>query len=501
MRGTRRLLARLVFVSGASAAIVAGAASAATSILGIPPIAGATVSTEPPIYIGSPGPNPLTFSVTNLPLSRIAALEIRRPSSQWIVGGCAIDPPLPGWSATLTSSSCRFVSMPTLDDDLGAPPLRPYDNFKVYAGTLPRADDLTGTWMVRASSRHDFLAGSTLNAFPLGPRALDVRAHTFEVTDIRVGTAQTPGSPCPTFDHSGEPGSTVDLVICGTNHANTALTPSGNGLAGSFVIAPGTYSTGSIPAGATNVVLGNRIGAVVTVLQGSDHTLMTKVFAAPNQTSPFTTLTGYKAVFNEPPVASDDAYATDEDVALNVPAPGVLANDTDPDGDPLTAAVVSGPANGTLTLNADGSFTYTPAANFNGSDSFTYVANDGTEDSNVATVSLTVNAVNDAPVAVADAYATDEDVALNVPAPGVLANDSDAEGDSLTAALVSGPANGTLTLNADGSFSYAPAVNFNGPDSFTYKANDGTADSNVATVSLTVNAVNDAPVAAADSYS
>ncbi|NOG48612.1 MAG: tandem-95 repeat protein [Chloroflexi bacterium] len=196
----------------------------------------------------------------------------------------------------------------------------------------------------------------------------------------------------------------------------------------------------------------------------------------------------------------DDAYATDEDTALNIAAPGVLTNDTDVDGDSLTAVLVVGPTNGTLTLNSDGSFIYTPNANFNGSDSFTYKANDGTADSNVATVTITVNPVNDAPVAVNDAYTTDEDVALNIAAPGVLTNDTDAEADPLTAVLVVGPTNGTLTLSSDGSFIYTPNVNFNGSDSFTYKANDGTVDSNVATVTITVNPVNDAPVAVNDAY-
>ena len=96
-------------------------------------------------------------------------------------------------------------------------------------------------------------------------------------------------------------------------------------------------------------------------------------------------------------MAVNDSYTTAEDTALNVAAPGVLANDTDADSNPLTAVMVTGPAHGTLTLNADGSFTYTPAANYYGQDSFTYKANDGTADSNVATVSITVNPVNDAP--------------------------------------------------------------------------------------------------------
>ena len=114
----------------------------------------------------------------------------------------------------------------------------------------------------------------------------------------------------------------------------------------------------------------------------------------------------------------------------------MLGNDTDVDGNPLTAVVVTAPANGTLTLNADGSFTYTPNANFNGTDSFTYKANDGTADSNTATVTITVDAVNDAPVAVNDSYSTTEDTPLTVAAPGVLGNDTDVDGNPLTAAVV-----------------------------------------------------------------
>ena len=110
-----------------------------------------------------------------------------------------------------------------------------------------------------------------------------------------------------------------------------------------------------------------------------------------------------------------------------------------------------------------------------------------------ADFTLTVDSVNDAPVAVNDSYSTDEDTTLNVTAPGVLGNDSDIDSATITAVQVSGPTHGTLILNADGSFSYSPALNYNGPHSFTYKANDGTVDSNTATVSLTVTAVNDAP--------
>ncbi len=200
------------------------------------------------------------------------------------------------------------------------------------------------------------------------------------------------------------------------------------------------------------------------------------------------------------PVALDDAYAIDEDNFLQVDsATGVLANDTDGDGDPLTVQLVSGPSHGSLTLNPDGSFTYTPNSNFNGEDSFTYRVSDGNLDSNVATVTITVIPVNDAPVAEDDAYVTDEDTLLQVyVTTGLLANDTDIDGDLLQAVLEYGPANGVLTLNPDGSFTYTPNLNFNGEDSFTYRVSDGNLDGNVAAVIITVNPVNDAPVAVDD---
>jgi hypothetical protein len=187
-----------------------------------------------------------------------------------------------------------------------------------------------------------------------------------------------------------------------------------------------------------------------------------------------------------PPVAHDNGYSTNEDTVLNVAAPGVLGNDTDADGDTLSAVLVSGPAHGTLTFNTLGSFTYIPNADFFGSDSFTYKANDGIDDSNVATVGIAVLAVNDGPVAIDDAYSTVENTALNVPAPGVLGNDSDVDGDALAAALVSGPANGTLVLGGDGSFSYTPNMHFSGSDSFSYQACDSGLFCSTATVTITV---------------
>jgi large repetitive protein len=198
---------------------------------------------------------------------------------------------------------------------------------------------------------------------------------------------------------------------------------------------------------------------------------------------------------NRAPVANNDSYTTAEDAVLTVGAPGVLGNDVDVDGDTLSAVLVTGPTRGVLTLNANGSFTYRPNTNFFGIDTFTYRAHDTQAHSDIATVTITVTPVNDPPVtgAKGDSYSVLEDQTLTVAAPGVLENDTDVENDPLTAVLVSGPSHGTLTLNANGSFTYTPATNFYGADNFTYRAHDGQASSAPATVNITVIPVNDAP--------
>jgi VCBS repeat-containing protein/predicted outer membrane repeat protein len=205
---------------------------------------------------------------------------------------------------------------------------------------------------------------------------------------------------------------------------------------------------------------------------------------------------------NSAPVAADDAYATLENVPLAIGAPGVLDNDEDADGDALTAVLASQPAHGSVTLNANGSFSYVPDGGYSGEDAFSYRAYDGEDHSNVATVTITVVAanVNLPPVAIGDTYATGQDTTLSVAAPGVLGNDSDVDGDSLSAILQSGPDHGSLALNTDGSFTYIPDYGFAGADSFRYRAYDGEAYSNVATVSITVQAENNPPVAADDNY-
>jgi uncharacterized repeat protein (TIGR01451 family) len=297
-------------------------------------------------------------------------------------------------------------------------------------------------------------------------------------------------------------------------------------------------------------------------------------------------LSEIQAIINPPPVAADDTYDTPEDTWLTVSAPGVLSNDTDADLDPLTAIKVTDPAHGSLALNPDGSFTYKPEANWNGTDSFTYKANDTQVDSNTATVTVNVSAVNDAPVlgeigskgiaelepllftataadvdlpadtltysladgtagsvpegaaigstggdfswtpteaqgpesftfdvcgsdgflsdcetisvavsevatspmAVPDAYDVMVNSILVVAAPGVLANDSDMDIPVITlAAVLDTPtAHGDLTFFEDGSFTYSPDAMWSGMDTFTYNVYDGTSDSEIVSVTITV---------------
>lgn len=197
-------------------------------------------------------------------------------------------------------------------------------------------------------------------------------------------------------------------------------------------------------------------------------------------------------------VAIDDAYSVDEDQLLAVAAPGVLANDGD---NALTAALVSPPANGSVTIANDGSFNYLPAGNFYGTDSFVYSADDGSGNPDTATVTIIVNPVNDPPTAVVDEYQAGGSSTLSVGAgDGILQNDEDPDNDSLAVTLLSGPTSGSLVLNSNGSFSYDSTNQSSTADSFTYVATDGIAESEVTTVHITLTR-NSPPVALAQSVS
>jgi hypothetical protein len=190
--------------------------------------------------------------------------------------------------------------------------------------------------------------------------------------------------------------------------------------------------------------------------------------------------TGSSGPANTPPIANSRSISVFEDTATPVTLTG-----SDADGDPLAYAITSGPAHGSLSGSAP-AMTYLPAPNYSGADSFAFRVNDGHGVSNTATVSITVQATNDAPAASGDAFSVAAGSVLSVAAPGVLANDSDVDSVSLVAQVVTGTANGMLTLNGNGSFTYSPSAGFAGVDTFAYRASDGQATSGIATATITV---------------
>jgi D-Tyr-tRNAtyr deacylase len=315
-------------------------------------------------------------------------------------------------------------------------------------------------------------------------------------------------------DVDGDPLSVTQFTVAGdatVYSAGQTATIAGVGTLqlnadGSYVFSPAANYNGNVPV------------ATYTVSDGT--------------TTSTSTLTLSVTPANDAPVAQSDSNSTAEDSTLTVNAAnGVLANDSDVDGDPLsvTQFTVAGDATvysagqtatiagvGTLQLNADGSYVFSPAANYNGNVPVaTYTVSDGTTTS-TSTLTLSVTPANDAPVAQSDSNSTAEDSTLTVNAAnGVLANDSDVDGDplSVTQFTVAGDATvysagqtatiagvGTLQLNADGSYVFSPAANYNGSVPVaTYTVSDGTATV-TSTLTLTVTPVNDAPTTQLDNY-
>ncbi|PKO85746.1 MAG: hypothetical protein CVU18_18560, partial [Betaproteobacteria bacterium HGW-Betaproteobacteria-12] len=266
---------------------------------------------------------------------------------------------------------------------------------------------------------------------------------------------------------------------------------------------------GSFAAGQTATIAG---AGTLTIAANGDYTF-TPV-ADWNGTVPtvsYTTNTGATSTLDitvspldDTPSVSDDVATTLEDTPVII---RVLDNDSDADGDPLTIVAIAGQpvaagdtvavANGTATLNVDGTITFTPAANYHGPASFTYTATDGRTPVS-ADVNVTVGAVNDGPQAVNDSATTPEDTPVTIL---VRANDSDTDGEPLTVSAFTNPANGTVTLNAQGNLVYSPNADFNGTDTFSYTIGDGQGGFDTASVTVNVGGSNDAPLANPDSGS
>ena len=315
--------------------------------------------------------------------------------------------------------------------------------------------------------------GSATSVLNLGP-VLSVNDAPVAVADTVTVTEDTPVSGNVLANDTDVDGNA--LVVAGFTIGGVAY-PAGTSVAlpeGTLVIAAnGTFSFA--PAA-------NYNGPVPTVTytisdgHGGSSTATVSVTVTP---------------VNDAPVAVSDGASTAEDTPVTV---AVLANDFDLEGDSLTVTAASA-ASGAVVINPDGSLTYTPSANFFGSDTITYSISDGNGGTATATVAVTVASVNDNPVALNDAASTSEDTPVSV---AVLANDTDADGDVLTVTAASA-SNGTVVINPDGTLLYTPVGNFNGTDIISYMISDGNGGVVSATATITVAAVNDAPVANGDS--
>ena len=196
----------------------------------------------------------------------------------------------------------------------------------------------------------------------------------------------------------------------------------------------------------------------------------------------------FSITVNAIPVATSASVTTTEDHD----ASGTLQG-SDLDGDSLSYSIVTPPQHGAVTLGGGNgpAYSYSPDDNYHGTDSFSYRGHDGAADSNTATISLTINSINDVPLAFDSSNTADEDS----DASGTLQG-SDIDGDSLSYSIVTPPQHGVVILEggSGATYNYSPAANYHGTDSFSYKTNDGNADSSTATISLTINSINDAPV-------
>ncbi|WP_185738305.1 tandem-95 repeat protein [Variovorax beijingensis] len=244
-----------------------------------------------------------------------------------------------------------------------------------------------------------------------------------------------------------------------------------------------TYAKGSDPANGTVTI--NPDGTYVYTpnpnFNGTDTFTVTVSDGHGGTTTSTVTVTVDPV--NDAPTVPDYTKTTSEDTPVSGQVVG-----RDVDGDTLTYVKGSDPAHGTVTVNADGTYTYTPGANFNGTDSFTVTVSDGHGGTTTSTITVTIDPVNDAPTVPDYTKTTNEDTPVSGQVVG-----SDVDGDTLTYVKGSDPAHGTVTVNADGTYTYTPGANFNGTDSFTVTVSDGHGGTTTSTITVTIDPVNDAP--------
>ncbi|WP_317169958.1 Ig-like domain-containing protein [Pedobacter sp. SG918] len=332
-----------------------------------------------------------------------------------------------------------------------------------------------------------------------------------EGTETVIATLTSSGNPLVTV--SNTPASinildntTATVTVAATNDGAEPSTPGLFTFTLSNVSTTDTQITYNVTGAATSGLDYTSIGTTVTILagqttatvsvpvlddniaEGTETVILTMTAATSNPSITANTAPATVNIRdNRAPVASAPAITTPEDTPVN----GKVTA-TDADGDPLTFTVTTPPAHGTVVVNVDGTYTYTPVADYNGPDTFTVTVSDGKGGTTTVTVPVTVSPVNDAPVATAPAITTNK----NTPVNGTITA-SDIDGDPLTFTVTTPPAHGTVVVNSDGTYSYTPANNYSGTDVFTVTVSDGKGGTTTVTINVTVNPTNVAPVATA----
>uniref|UniRef100_UPI002AA8D58A Ig-like domain-containing protein n=1 Tax=uncultured Methanobacterium sp. TaxID=176306 RepID=UPI002AA8D58A len=303
--------------------------------------------------------------------------------------------------------------------------------------------------------------------------------------------------------HGGTSTAMVYLVINPLNDAPVAVTDTVSTdentpivihvLNNDFSIDGGSFTVTGVGAATHGTVTTNGDGTVTYTPDASYHGFDSFTYTIEDDN--YDSATGTVFITVNPvndPLAADDTANTLEDTRVTIP---VLANDDDLDGDSLTVLGVGVAGHGSVVLNGDSTVTYTPDANWFGSDSFMYTISDGYGGTATATVNVMVNSVNDVPVAATDSTSTDVDVPVVI---SVLGNDSDVDGDSLSVSAVGSAVHGTVTNNGDGTVTYTPVTDYYGWDSFPYTVSDGHGGTATSTVLVMVGVINNNPVAATD---
>ena len=383
------------------------------------------------------------------------------------------------WGSSVPAGTCAANTAPTTSP-MTKTTAEDTATTVALTATDPENDPLT--WSVTTAPTHGSagIVGSTLTYTP---------AANYNGTDV-VGVTVNDG-------HGHAVATTVTITVTPVNDAPTATaqTTATNQNTAKVITLAGadvdgdtlTYAIATAPTHGTVDLTGNQATYTPTTDYVGPDSFTFTVNDGTVSSAPATVSINVSAS-NHAPTATPQSVTTPEETPKVITLAGA-----DTDGDTLSYAIGTGPAHGTLNLVGTQA-TYTPAANYNGPDSFTFTVNDGAVTSAPATVSITVTPVNDAPTATDQSVTVDEDSVKVITLAG-----TDVDGDTLTFAKASNPAHGTVTITSAGQATYTPTANYNGPDSFTFTVNDGTVTSAAATVSITVVEVNDAPTATAAS--